>query len=114
MKTNIANIKLKAYEVCEIIEKKNHDYGDSFAEIWEQEGDIVGGIHIKEKANRIMQLVKGEGRVNESPDDALRDCAGYCLLMLDLRSQKNMEDEKDYPSTADDNHNTYSVLNPKH
>lgn len=92
-KSNITNIRQTANDICNTIEKKNHDYGNSFAEIWSDEGDIVGGIHIKEKANRIMQLIKGKGKVNESLDDALMDCAGYCLLMLDLRKQKGSEQD---------------------
>lgn len=85
--TDNVNIESLAKEICSTIKKKNHDYGDAFAQIYAEEGDIVGGIHIKEKANRIMQLIKKEAEVNESLDDALMDCAGYCLLLLDQRIQ---------------------------
>lgn len=108
MLNDISNIKQIALEIVDTIRQKNTDYGDAFAQIWTDEGDVAGGIHIKEKANRICTLIRQEAQVKgESLDDALRDCAGYCLLLLDLRDQLRLQqshgktEQQDAPSGAD-------------
>lgn len=83
--TDNENIERIAKMVCETIKKKNHDYGNAFARRYADYGDVLGSIHISEKADRIAQLTKVEAKVDESLDDALLDCAGYCLLTLDQR-----------------------------
>lgn len=85
--TNNENIENLAKEIVSTIKKKNHDYGNAFSKRYAEHGDVVGSIHISEKADRIASLINVKAEVNESLDDALMDCAGYCLLLLDQRIQ---------------------------
>ena len=63
--------------------KKNHDYGNSFHDLFVEFGPIVSVIHLKEKLNRIDSLVRGEkAYVTESIKDSLLDLANYAVLTL--------------------------------
>ena len=64
--------------------KKNQDYGNSFHELFVEDGPIVGKIHISEKYKRFVQLLtSGKNMVeNEHIEDSLLDMANYCILTL--------------------------------
>lgn len=94
--TNNENIARLANELISTIKKKNHDYGNAFAKRYAEHGDVVGSIHISEKADRIASLIHVNAEVDESIDDALMDCAGYCLLTLDQRLQRKNKEEKKF------------------
>ena len=83
--TNNAVIEEFCQKLCETIKKKNADYDNAFAKAYDKFGGETGALHIYEKTERIIALTKGEAQTNESLDDALMDCAGYCLLYLDQR-----------------------------
>ena len=63
--------------------KKNHDYGNAFSEIYEELGINYGYGKIREKVNRIKVLKDNKALVDNEPlEDALLDCANYCILTL--------------------------------
>lgn len=63
--------------------RKNHDYGNAFSEMYDELGINYGYGKIREKVNRIKTLRDNEAQVaNEPLEDALLDCANYCILTL--------------------------------
>lgn len=71
-----------ANEIAETLSRKNHDYGDSFHEVYSKFGDISTFIRLSDKLNRYETLLTKDAKVNESIEDVLRDIAGYCILTL--------------------------------
>ena len=70
---------------------KNHDYGNAFSEMYDELGINYGYGKIREKVNRIKTLKDNEAQVaNEPFEDALLDCANYCILTL-MEYQKRKE-----------------------
>lgn len=70
-------------EMQETYIKKNHDYGNAFSEMYDELGINYGYGKIREKVNRIKTLKNNEAQVaNEPLEDALLDCANYCILTL--------------------------------
>lgn len=93
-----ANKKTDADRFKEITDKmidtykcKNHDYGNAFSEMYDELGINYGYGKIREKVNRIKTLNDNEAQVaNEPLEDALLDCANYCILTL-IEYQKRKE-----------------------
>lgn len=89
---NILTIELtktmRHLQVCKelnsLYEAKNHDYGDSFAKVRNELGNIAILVRLYDKVERLKTLLTGtKQRVNdESIDDTLKDLANYCLLEL--------------------------------
>lgn len=73
-----------AEEIADTLKRKNHDYGDSFHDVYEQFGDVSTYIRLSDKLGRLATLVKGiEEQVKDEPiEDVLKDMAGYCILTL--------------------------------
>lgn len=71
--------------------RKNHDYGNAFSEMYDELGINYGYGKIREKVNRIKTLKDNDAQVaNEPLEDALLDCANYCILTL-MEYQKRKE-----------------------
>lgn len=67
---------------------KNHDYGNSFSEIYKKRGDAYAISRIEEKVRRADVLLEKEAKVNdESLDDSILDAANY-LVMWYVERQK--------------------------
>lgn len=63
-------------------ERKNHDYGDSFAKLRERY-PISICIRLADKLNRLDTLMSGNpALVPESIEDTLMDMACYCVMEL--------------------------------
>ena len=63
--------------------RKNHDYGNAVSVMYDERGINYGYGKIREKVNRIKTLKDNEAQVaNEPLEDALLDCANYCILTL--------------------------------
>lgn len=78
-------------EMQETYIKKNHDYGNAFSEMYDELGINYGYGKIREKVKRIKTLKDNEAQVaNEPLEDALLDCANYCILTL-MEYQKRKE-----------------------
>jgi hypothetical protein len=62
--------------------RKNHDYGDSFAETFKEFGIISFIVRAQDKWNRIKSLSHDHknARVAESLQDTLLDLANYCIM----------------------------------
>lgn len=76
-----------AGEVVELVARKNHDYGGSYARLREEFGPDSFLIRLGDKYNRLLALRGKEALVSESTDDTIRDIVGYCLLELAYRER---------------------------
>ena len=66
-----------------VYEAKNHDYGNSFSEIYSELGFDYAYGKMKEKINRIRTLRKETAQVKGEPlKDSIMDLANYAILTL--------------------------------
>lgn len=92
----LSNEDCKAFKaitdkMSDTYKRKNHDYGNAFSEMYYELGINYGYGKIREKVNRIKTLKDNEPQVaNEPLEDALLDCANYCILTL-MEYQKRKE-----------------------
>lgn len=78
-------------KMSDTYKRKNHDYGNAFSEMYDELGINYGYGKIREKVNRIKTLKDNEAQVaNEPLEEALLDCANYCILTL-MEYQKRKE-----------------------
>lgn len=83
-------------EVCktlnDIYERKNHDYGDSFAKLRNELPNAIL-VRIYDKYSRLKTLMQGVDQKvkDESIDDTLMDLANYCIMELVERKVNNYE-----------------------
>ena len=72
--------------LSELYEKKNADYGDSFAQMRKRYPEVIG-MKLWEKVNRLCNLLGGQNQqvVDESIEDTLMDIANYALMELTER-----------------------------
>ena len=86
---DIMEIKKIALEIAELVERKNHDYDNSFDKTMDKYGDTAYFLRIEDKLNRLINLSKKEAKVNdEKVEDTLKDIIGYTLLMLNYKNKK--------------------------
>lgn len=71
-------------ELTALYERKNHDYGDSFAKSFTEYGMAMPCIRLEDKLNRLKALTRSnEQKVSdESIDDTLMDLANYAIMTL--------------------------------
>ena len=90
-KTDADRFKDITGKMSDTYKRKNHDYGNAFSEMYDELGINYGYGKIREKVNRIKTLKYNEAQVaNEPLEDALLDCANYCILTL-MEYQKRKE-----------------------
>ena len=90
-KTDADRFKEITDKMSDTYKRKNHDYGNAFPEMYDELGINYGYGKIREKVNRIKTLKDNEAQVaNEPLEDALLDCANYCILTL-MEYQKRKE-----------------------
>ena len=90
-KTDADRFKDITGKMSDTYKRKNHDYGNAFSEMYDELGINYGYGKIREKVNRIKTLKDNEAQVaNEPLEDALLDCANYCILTL-MEYQKRKE-----------------------
>ena len=82
-------IRQIALEIAQLVEKKNHDYDNSFDKTIDKYGDTAYFLRIEDKLNRLINLSKKEAKVNdEKVEDTLKDIIGYTLLMIKYKNKK--------------------------
>jgi hypothetical protein len=78
-------------EMLNMYQRKNADYGNSFAETIQEFGFIPAVARINDKLKRVKNMVKGKDMniKDESMRDNLMDIANYCVLtIMELDNQK--------------------------
>lgn len=84
------NFKKIALNVADIVERKNHDYGNSFEKTLNEYGNTAYYLRLEDKLSRLKSLDKKDKKVaDESRIDTLKDIIGYTLLMLDIEIRKS-------------------------
>ena len=89
--TKVAHHRMICDEINELYAKKNHDYGDSFAQSFREEGMAMVRIRLGDKFNRLKALTRGgEQKVaDESIRDTLIDLANYAIMtVLEVEGEK--------------------------
>lgn len=89
--TKVAHHRMICDEINELYAKKNHDYGDSFAQSFREEGMAMVRIRLGDKFNRLKALTRGgEQKVaDESIRDTLIDLANYAIMIvLEMEGEK--------------------------
>ena len=76
--------KAICYDLPCTYEKKNNDYGDSFARVRKEEGHTAILVRLKDKLYRLETILHGaEIKVkDETIEDTLLDMANYCIMEL--------------------------------
>ena len=79
-------------EMLNMYQRKNADYGNSFAETIREFGFIPAVARINDKLKRVKNMVKGR-EMNVIKDESLRDnlmdIANYCVLtIMELDNQE--------------------------
>ena len=89
-------IKDTCDEIKNLLLRKNHDYGNSFAKQYEKYGLTSGLIRLDDKMNRLETLRNNEAQVQESIEDTVADIAGYAILLLiELRKDRMLNGKQD-------------------
>lgn len=82
------------HTMLDTYERKNKDYGNSFALTYAEYGDVMSAIRLEDKLRRFKQLTTKSvtQQVNdESVDDTLLDLANYAVMTLIERQKKVKE-----------------------
>lgn len=71
-------------EMSDLYERKNADYGNSFANSLDEFGIIAGIVRLSDKMSRVKALTKNDKQLvlDESLKDTLRDLANYSIMTL--------------------------------
>lgn len=97
---------LKHKEICdglnELYARKNHDYGDSFHQTFEEEGLAMARIRLWDKFSRFKTLSRLSASdsdtqkvTDESIEDTLLDMANYAIMtVLEMRCEKEARNAK--------------------
>lgn len=87
MKSKIEIFRAMTEKAADTYERKNADYGDSFAKTRALVPNAIL-VRLHDKLNRVTSLMlKGDQKVSdESIEDTLLDMANYCLMELTERA----------------------------
>ena len=81
---NVKQFNELAQTMCELYEKKNTDYGDSFNISLDKYGIIAALTRISDKFNRIENLILNQNKKveDEKVEDTLIDLANYAMMTV--------------------------------
>ena len=89
MNTRIHQHEKICQGLTQMYERKNHDYGGSFANLRREIPQAIL-VRIYDKYSRLKTLLNGTGpKVDESIEDTLKDLANYCIMELVERGADN-------------------------
>ncbi|MCD7927344.1 MAG: DUF1599 domain-containing protein [Oscillospiraceae bacterium] len=87
---------LKHWNICEelnrLYECKNHDYGDSFHQSFQEEGMAMARIRLGDKLSRFKALTRNGSQqvADESIRDTLIDLANYAIMtVMEMEDDRN-------------------------
>lgn len=81
---NVKQFNELAQIMCELYEKKNADYGDSFNISLDKYGIIAALTRMSDKFNRIENLILNQNKKveDEKVEDTLIDLANYAMMTV--------------------------------
>lgn len=89
-KEDVDRFKEITDKMFETFKAKNHDYGSSFSNLFNECGMTYAYGHMAEKLERVKSLMKDEAKVKcEGMKDSLLDLANYAILtVMEIDKQK--------------------------
>lgn len=72
--------------------RKNHDYGDSYANTVKEFGHVVMMVRLYDKYSRYMMWCSKDMQVDEKITDTLQDLANYSMMNLGYLTQTSVAD----------------------
>jgi len=89
-----------ANDLADLYEQKNHNYGDSFGQLYKELGPIAGLVPLHNKLSRAINLLKGDTNHFESIEDTLKDLASYTIMnLIEMDNSKyNWREDKEEPN----------------
>lgn len=82
-------------KMFETYKAKNHDYGSSFSNLFNECGMTYAYGHMAEKLERVKSLMKDDANVKgENMKDSLYDLANYAILTI-MEIDKNEKEQKE-------------------
>ena len=82
-------------KMFETFKAKNHDYGSSFSNLFNECGMTYAYGHMAEKLERVKSLMKDEAKVKgEGMKDSMLDLANYAILTV-MEIEKNEKEQKE-------------------
>lgn len=89
--TNVELFESIVQEMSELYKKKNANYGDSFARLYQDLGPVAGLVPLYNKLHRASSLIKGGHNDFESLEDTFVDLANYAIMnIIELRRPKEI------------------------
>lgn len=84
MEENVKKFSKIAEELCNLYERKNRAYGNSFSNTFKKLGIISAVTRLSDKYERLCNLVTNPeiDDLGESIEDTLRDMASYCIMTI--------------------------------
>jgi hypothetical protein len=98
MKDNVEKFREVAEQICNLYEKKDAAYGDSFGKTYHILGVVSAATRISDKYNRLCNLVKNPNidNLGESLTDTLMDLAAYSIMtIVKLNDNEQQNQTKD-------------------
>lgn len=98
MKDNVEKFREVAEQICNLYEKKDAAYGDSFSKTYGTLGIVSAATRISDKYNRLCNLVKNPNvdNLGESLADTLMDLAAYSIMtIVKLNENEQQNQTKD-------------------
>lgn len=80
MNPKLIEFKKITEELSTLYVAKNEEYGDSFGEMYREDGLAPCLYQLKHKINRAIQIAGKDDIEFESLDDTLRDLANYAII----------------------------------
>ena len=98
MKDRVKKFREVAEQICNLYEKKDAAYGDSFSKTYGTLGIVSAATRISDKYNRLCNLVKNPNidNLGESLADTLMDLAAYSIMtIVKLNENEQQNQTKD-------------------
>lgn len=89
----VVNFFKQCVDMTSLYARKNHDYGNSFANGLKEIGNAYAVGRLYDKMNRLITLSKNTRAAvpDESMEDTVRDLACYSVMLLNEWSKQNEE-----------------------
>lgn len=91
MEENVKKFSKIAEELCNLYERKNRAYGNSFSNTFKRLGIISAVTRLSDKYERLCNLSTNPeiDNLGESIEDTLRDMACYCIMTVMEMQERN-------------------------
>lgn len=110
----VKNYKIICQQLSNLYAKKNAEYGDSFGEVFREDGLNVCLAQIKHKIRRAMTIVDKDDVNFESLEDTLKDIANYSIMTY-MEYILNSQEDNDKEMTKKEKaiYDYKSIINKK-